>query len=268
MASTTDTRLRSSEIPRRSAWTLVTAAALVLVMAFVRANVVSDPMDPERQIARQVGMFQYPHALAAGLTIARALEEFSGKHPQAMTPRLASLILLGILSTTAIGMPILLASMRRRLLEGRAPFLRIGAIVGFLLAGGWALSLFPATILQRQGRATLASNQGIQRVRDEMINSMTEISLVARGYARRPAGKNGGGGTFDGFALPSRLQRTTRATYEVSAQETTLVITGRLLIDPVSVFTAAPELPAPDWTVRCIITPSRDPKFTYTGRFE
>lgn len=268
MVPTTDSRLWAHEIPRGSIWALIIAAIFVLIFAFILAAIPRGIEASEQQIARQLGMFQYPHALAAGLTIANALQEFSGAAPEGMKPRLAALILVGFLSTIAIGIPLFLSSLRRRMIDGRASFVRVGSIVGFLLGGFWMLSIFPATVVQRQVRTSLATVQGIQRVKDDMINSIHEIIFLARQHAMRPSAEGGGSGSYHGFVIPSRLETTTRAAFNITVRDSLLEITGRPLINPVSVFTPEPEHPAPDWTVRTTLRPSGQMEWEFTGQFE
>jgi hypothetical protein len=52
---------------------------------------------------------------------------------------------------------------------------------------------------------------------DGVINDVMNIAAHADQYRIRPAAMGGGGGTFDGYQLPVRMQTTGNGTYQITA---------------------------------------------------
>ena len=88
-------------------------------------------------------------------------------------------------------------------------------IVGIAIAVG--LQLFQA--------GSVGANQ------DAIINDLMNIAAHAQQYMIRPESMGGGGGSFDGYDLPGRLENTGNGTYSlVSATDDGVEIMGTSLI--------------------------------------
>jgi hypothetical protein len=84
-------------------------------------------------------------------------------------------------------------------------------IVGIAIAVG--LSLFSA--------------QSIESNRDALINDINNINAHAYQFYIRPTSMGGGGGTFVGYVIPTKMSSNDNGTYVASSPTTTsIVITG------------------------------------------
>ena len=74
---------------------------------------------------------------------------------------------------------------------------------------------------------SLYSAGSISAERDAIINDINNISANAYQYYIRPASFGGGGGSYNGYTIPIKLQSKGNATYEiVSITETEIVLKG------------------------------------------
>ena len=88
-------------------------------------------------------------------------------------------------------------------------------IVGIAIAVG--LQLFQS--------GSVGANQ------DAMINDIMNIAAHAQQYMIRPGSMGGGGGSFNGYTLPGRLQSTGNGEYEVTtATDQGVTIVGTSII--------------------------------------
>jgi type II secretory pathway pseudopilin PulG len=61
---------------------------------------------------------------------------------------------------------------------------------------------------------------------DALINDMMNIAAHADQYRIRPESMGGGGGTFDGYLLPTRLETTGNGIYGATGAGNVLTVTG------------------------------------------
>jgi hypothetical protein len=66
--------------------------------------------------------------------------------------------------------------------------------------------------------------------RDSMVNDMNMIASSAQQHYVRPAAIGGGGGTFDGYAMPQRLSKTGNGEYRVDGTGASLEVVGESLL--------------------------------------
>jgi hypothetical protein len=77
---------------------------------------------------------------------------------------------------------------------------------------------------------------GITVNRDAIVNDMNIIASSAQQHYVRPISLSGGGGTFNGYALPRRLMRTGNGQYRVDGSDNVLEIFGQsVMYDDVAV---------------------------------
>jgi hypothetical protein len=62
--------------------------------------------------------------------------------------------------------------------------------------------------------------------RDAMVNDMNIIASTAQQHYVRPVVMGGGGGTFEGYSLPSRLNSTGNGYYKAEPSGSELVVVG------------------------------------------
>ncbi len=89
-------------------------------------------------------------------------------------------------------------------------------IVGIAIAVG--LSLFSA--------------QSIQAAKDAMINDMNNIAAYAYQYKIRPTSMGGGGGTYTGLKLPTKMATNDNGIYTINAGPQSVTIDGDSKSDP------------------------------------
>lgn len=66
--------------------------------------------------------------------------------------------------------------------------------------------------------------------RDAMVNDMNIVASNAQQHFLRPVALGGGGGTFTGYELPSRLKSTGNGEYKAEGDGRTLQIIGESVI--------------------------------------
>jgi hypothetical protein len=74
---------------------------------------------------------------------------------------------------------------------------------------------------------SLLSAGSITVNRDAMVNDMNIIASSAQQHFVRPISMGGGGGTFNGFVLPERLNRTGNGEYRVDGSSGMLEVMGQ-----------------------------------------
>ncbi len=272
MRPTIDTRVTARQLPGRALATLAAIALVVLLFAIIGAAIkdygsADDPGFSWIMVSR--GTIQYPHVLAGDLTITNGLKEFSGKPPEGMSPRMASLVLLGVLLTYVLGPALMFFAFRRRALGDKGAILRPAAIVGFTLSGFWMVSIVPAVVTQFQVRQSLRSAQSVQQVRDEIINDLNEIAMWAHTYYVLPVTRGGGGRNFRGISVPTRFMETNWGTYTISANQRSLKVLGRPTFNPYAVYTSAARTPIPEASVSVVVDSTGQMRdWEYTGLFQ
>jgi hypothetical protein len=66
--------------------------------------------------------------------------------------------------------------------------------------------------------------------RDAIVNDMNIIASTAQQHFTRPTVMGGGGGTFNGYSLPTRLTSTGNGTYMAEASGNELLIMGESVL--------------------------------------
>ncbi len=89
-------------------------------------------------------------------------------------------------------------------------------IVGIAIAVG--LSLFSA--------------QSIQAAKDAMINDMNNIAAYSYQFKIRPTSMGGGGGTYTGLKLPTKMATNDNGTYTLNVSPQSVSINGDSKSDP------------------------------------
>lgn len=267
MSPRTDDRIHSREIPTVLLLRVAIVASLIVALVSADTFRATEARRFVFSSAQEVIRNQFPQMVAAKLTIRQGLDEFVGREPQTITAHAISLIALGILISYIVGPVLLFTSFRRWLLGDRAPLFRVTTLVGILFTEAWIAIALPSPFVGWVIRSSARTGHSVLFSKDEIVNVMGELKIAADVYRIIPHPK-GGGGSYKGFQIPERLQKTRFAEFSAEAELDHIRFHARSTVNVGTRFMDGPSTPVPDATVSVTLRSNgRFENWNYTGLF-
>lgn len=173
---------------------------------------------------KEFQMTVFPWMLAAEITISGGLDTFSGVPVSPISEGQQATMLIGLLLSFVIGPTLLLVGWREWKLSTapkrwHPPALLLGAVL--VVSTTVPSVIFAAS--QWQTFTTMKEVQNTARERDLMVNILHTIGRDARQFRILPRAMGGGGGTFQGYKIPTDLKGGDQFLCQVSEAADTLI---------------------------------------------
>jgi hypothetical protein len=161
-----------------------------------------------------------PWVAAGGLVVNQGLTLFSGGSPEVPSMAIRVGILIGLLLAFVVGPAVFFFSWRKLLIGEKSRIVR-PANIGFILGGVvllfYVLTAGVGAIVQHKVFRSMQAAQALGENRDGIIGDMRLLSLDAYQYKILPKSLGGGNGSYSGYDIPERLQKSEFGTYQIVA---------------------------------------------------
>ena len=212
----------------------------------------------------------YPFSYASDKMVTDSMAEYSGNTPALVSLREMVLVISGIFFSLILVPTLFLLGVRDRLLSpGSKKFPPVLWLAATAIAGGLFLSTTVSFFFQQRVFEELRQRQSVQYTKDLLIDQISGISVRAREYCILPTSLQGGGGSLDGFTIPTEYVSSPTTVYSLDQSESGSTIRAMVYANPMVQRMTATRLDSPVGTVSAGIDSTGKLRgWGYTGVFE